>query len=149
MTKSTKLVLLGISGIVVLTIVVIVGGVLFLRFSSAGQMVSARLDAMEAEGTEFGKTTDQQGCIKEGLARGKKITDITSQVGNRDFVKGCLRSSQASPAFCDDVPSIVGKMFTNWEEKQCEKIRSPTVACQDVMKEVILFCGIKPPPAQK
>ena len=145
MTKTTKLLLLGISGIVVLIIAVLVGGVLFLRFSSAGQRMSERLDAMEAQGTEFGKTTDQQGCVKEGLGRGKKITDITSQVGNRHFVKGCLRSSQASPGFCDDVPSIMGKMFTDWEAKQCEKIRSPTVACQDVMKEVILCCGLKRP----
>jgi len=145
MTKTTKLVLLGISGIVVLIIAVIVGGMLFLMFSSAGQRMSQRLDAMEAQGTEFGKTTDQRGCLTEGLARGKKITDITSQVGNRDFVRGCLRSSQASPGFCDDVPSIVGKMFTDWEAKQCEKIGSPTVACQDVMKEVILFCGLKRP----
>jgi hypothetical protein len=146
MTKSTKLLLLGISGIVVLIVAVLVGGVLFLRFSLAGQRMSERLDAMEAQGTEFGKTTDQQGCVKEGLARGKKIADITSQVGNRNFVKGCLRSSQANAGFCDDVPSIVGKMFTDWEAKQCEKIRSPTVACQDVMKEVILFCGLKRPP---
>src|SRR2546423_9088449 len=51
--------------------------------------------------------------------------------------------ARASPGFCDDVPSIVGKMFTDWEAKECEKIHSPTVACQDVMKEVILFCGIK------
>src|SRR2546423_6411326 len=143
MTKSTKWFLLGISGILVLIIAVIVGGMLFLKFSSAGKRMSERLDAAEAQGTEFGKTTDQQGCVKEGLARGKKINDITSQVGNRDFVRGCLRSSQPSPGFCDDVPSIAGKMLTDWEAKECEKIHSPTVACQDVMKEVILFCGIK------
>ena len=143
MTKSTKWFLLGISAIVVLIIAVLVGGLLFLKFSSAGKRMTERLDAAEGQGTEFGKTTDQRGCVKEGLARGKKISDITSQVGNRDFVKGCLRSSQASPAFCDGVPSIVGKMFSDWEAKQCEKIGSPTVACQDVMREVILFCGIK------
>src|SRR5256885_1843053 len=143
MTKSTKLLLLGASGIVVLIIVVLVGGVLFLKFSSAGRRMSERLDAMEAQGTEFGKTTDQQGCVKEGLARSKKIIDITSQVGNRDFVRGCLRSSQASAGFCDGVPSIVGKMFTDWEAKHCKTIGSPTVACEDVMKEVILFCGLR------
>ena len=145
MTKSTKLLLLGIGGVVVLIIAVLVGGMLFLKFSAAGQRITQRLDAMQAQGTEFGKTTDQQGCVKEGLARSKKIKDITSQVGNRDFVKGCLRSSQASAGFCDNVPSIVGKMFTDWEANQCEKIGSPTVACQDVMKEVILFCGLKRP----
>jgi hypothetical protein len=105
----------------VLIITVLVGGVLFLKFSSAGQRMGERLDAMEAQGTELGKTTDQQGCVKEGLARGQKITDITSQVGNRSFVKGCLRSSQASPGFCDDVPSIVGKMFTDWRRNNARK----------------------------
>jgi len=148
MGKPVKLLLIGI-GIVVIIIVCFVGFVIFIKFTPQGRTMDQRLTALENEGTEFGRTTDQQGCVKEGLARGKKITDITSQVGNRGFVKGCLRSSQASPGFCDDVPSIVGKMFTDWEAKQCEKIRSPTVACQDVMKEVILFCGVRRPPQQR
>ena len=148
MGTPIKLILIGVVGIF-LIIGLLVGVLVFLKFTPQGRAMDERLTAVENEGTEFGKTTDQQGCVKEGLARGKKITDITSQVGNRDFVRGCLRSSQASPGFCDDVPSIVGKMFTDWEAKQCEKIRSPTVACQDVMKEVILFCGVKRPPPQK
>ncbi|HBB95344.1 MAG TPA: hypothetical protein DC054_08120 [Blastocatellia bacterium] len=148
MGTPIKLILIGVVGIF-LVIGLLVGVLVFLKFTPQGRTMDKRLTAMENEGTEFGKTTDQQGCVKEGLARGKKITDITSQVGNRDFVKGCLRASQASPGFCDDVPSIVGKMFTDWESKQCEKIRSPTVACQDTMKEVILFCGLKRPPPQR
>lgn len=148
MGTPVKLLIIGI-GIVVIIIVLFVGFVIFMKFTPQGRTLDQRLTALENEGTEFGKTTDQRGCIKEGLARGKKITDITSQVGNRDFVRGCLRSSQASPGFCDDVPSIVGKMFTDWEAKQCEKIHSPTVACQDVMKEVIIFCSVKRPPSKK
>jgi hypothetical protein len=100
---------------------------------------------MENEGTEFGKTTDQRGCLTEGLRRGKKITDITTQAGNREFVKGCLRSSQLTPAFCDGVPSVLGKMFSDWEETECKKIDTPTVACKDMMKEQILLCAVKRP----
>ncbi len=143
MNKTVKIVLIAAMVLVLLGIGLFAGFVIFLKFTQPGRTMDQRLTAIENEGTEFGKTTDQQGCIKEGVARGKKITDITSQVGNRDFVKGCLRSSQTSPGFCDNVPSIMGKMFTDWEAQQCEKIRSPTVACQDVMKEVILYCGLK------
>jgi hypothetical protein len=143
MGKPIKLVLIGIAIIAFLVIGLVVGVVVFFKFTPQGRNLDQRLTAMENEGTEFGKTTDQRGCINEGLKRGKKIADITSQVGNRDFVKGCLRSSQPTSGFCDGVPSILGKLFGDWEEKQCQQISNPTVACKDVMKEQILFCGIK------
>lgn len=143
MGKPLKLILIGVVVIGFLVIGLIVGVLVFLKITPQGRTMDERLTAMENEGTEFGKTTDQRGCIQEGLRRGKKIADMTTQVGNREFVKGCLRSSQSTPGFCDGVPSTLRKMFDNWEERQCERINTRTVACQDVMKEQILFCGVK------
>jgi hypothetical protein len=145
MNKTVKFVLIAVIVLVLLGVGLLAGFVIFLKFTPQGRTMDERLTAMENEGTEFGKTTDQRGCINEGLRRGKKFADITSQVGNRDFVKGCLRSSESTPGFCDGVPSVVRKMFDNWEERQCERIDTPTVACKDVMKEQILFCGVKRP----
>jgi hypothetical protein len=141
MTKTAKLILIGVIVLVLGGVGLVAGVVVFLKFTPQGRTMDERLTAMQNEGTEFGKTTDQRGCINEGLRRGKKIADITAQVGNREFVKGCLRSSQSTPGFCDGVPSPLRKMFDNWEERQCERIDTPTVACQDVMKEQILFCA--------
>ena len=145
MNKTARLFLIAVIVVVLLGVGLVAGFVIFLKLTPRGRTMDQRLTAMENEGTEFGKTTDQRGCINEGLKRGKKIADITAQVGNQEFVRGCLRSSQSTPGFCDGVPSVLGKLFSDWEEKQCERIGSPTVACRDVMKQQILFCAVKRP----
>jgi hypothetical protein len=149
MVQPIKLFLIVAVIIAILVVALAAGVLVFLKLTPQGRTLDKRLTAMENEGTEFGKTTDQRGCVNEGLKRGKKIADITAQVGNREFVKGCLRSSQSTAGFCDGVPSLLGKLISDWEERECEKIGTPTVACKDVMKETILFCGVKRPPPQR
>jgi len=146
MDRTSKFVVIGaITIVLVLGIALIAGFVIFMKFTPQGRAMDQELTAKEEEGKEFGKTTDQQGCITEGMTRGKKLTGInlTGEVGNRYFVKGCLRASQPTPGFCEGVPSPLRRVVDNWDERQCEKVRIPKSACQDVLKEQILFCGTK------
>ena len=73
MTRSTKQVLLivGIVGGVLIIAIAAIVGVGIYAISRSG--FTKEYDAKEAEGREFGKTTDQAGCIKEALRRAQTI----------------------------------------------------------------------------
>ncbi|MEP6913010.1 MAG: hypothetical protein ABI923_09660 [bacterium] len=99
-------------------------------------------DKKTAEGVEFGKKTDQRGCIEEGLARAKKVNNPSTKqrAVNSVFVEKCLKSSQAKPGFCDHVPYL---QSTDWKESQCTNAGwkiSDNLPCWDVFEEQFDFC---------
>jgi len=111
-------------------------------FTNSGKELSPRDEARQHEGVEFGKTTDQRGCIDEGLKRGKKLglLEFDAQIENEYFVRGCLESSRATPGFCDGVPSGFWNIFNDWDKEQCEKTNVITPICTGVLKEQIRYC---------
>lgn len=131
------LVAAGIS-LVIVAIAAVISLVSFLRKS--GRETSQDYAPKQQEGVEFGRTTDQRGCINEGLRRGNKLGIFASRVENDYFVKGCLQSSRATPGFCDGVPSGFKNIFTEWDEKQCNKTNVPRTICTGILGEQIEFC---------
>jgi hypothetical protein len=104
-----------------------------------------RIDSGRAEGREFGKTTDQKGCMDEGLRRaiGIKKTETGPLVNLRAFVSGCLESSRPSPEFCAGVPKW-WEFITDWEVTQCQRDGqdpASTPGCIMVLEEKADFCG--------
>ena len=103
--------------------------------------------AKQTEGREFGKTTDQQGCMREGLTRAKANSTFEFKAGqiNSAFVKACLESSRPAPGFCDGIPE---RTLTNpsgdydWITEQCDKSGMDHVktGCIAVFQTRILFC---------
>ena len=77
-----------------------------------------------AEGREFGKTVNDEGCITEGLKRVKDVGgfNITKRSLLNTFVENCLRTSKSVDGFCDDVPSLSSLSETEWEEEMCKKV---------------------------
>ena len=137
MSKTTKLLLVG-AAVLIVGIVLVVGGLIVFKST-----IGKRLDAFKIEGTEFGRTTDEEGCLKEGFARARKLSknaDILKEVGISDFVSGCLRSSKSTPGFCDAVPSTV-EWLAGSDGKECGKIDVPTELCKKVLKERFIYCG--------
>src|SRR5262245_33509660 len=118
MDKASKIVVFGVIGLaVVLGIVVLAVFIIFFKFSAG-----PRLDAMKNEGTEFGKTTDEQGCLDQGFARARKLAkspDVLGDMGSGEFVSGCLRSSKPTPGFCNNVPDGLGGILGKWQEREC------------------------------
>jgi hypothetical protein len=124
-------------------IVVIAGGASIVwLFTNSGEEAERRIAVKEVEGREFGTTTDQQGCIREGLNRGRDTTlfDLSSTLENKYFVHECLKSSRPTSGFCDGVPSILKNAATEWDEKQCEKMNIVTNVCRTVLDEQMMFC---------
>src|SRR6267143_2965219 len=95
--------LLAVAIIIVLLVVgVIVGGVVW--WSRNKDKLLARGKEVMTEGRDFGRNTDNQGCVDESISRYKKEPGLTSAVSNNIFMQICLESSRPTPGFCDNVP---------------------------------------------
>ena len=105
LTATTKILIA--LGIVVFVFVIGIGAFLVWMILFPGKPSPAD-EAKIAEGREFAKTTDQQGCITEGVKRARQIGffDIDKKVAHKYFVAGCLKNSRPTPGFCDDVPGF-------------------------------------------
>jgi hypothetical protein len=101
-------------------ILIVVG---FAYYLSTGDR-KGEYQAREAEGRELGKTTDQAGCMKEGLARarGIKLLEINRALSNQAFVEECLGSARSTAGFCDGVPESWKLQDNEWSKKQCERL---------------------------
>ncbi|MCA1592149.1 MAG: hypothetical protein LC754_05765, partial [Acidobacteria bacterium] len=54
------------------------------------------------EGSEYGKTTDNQGCLTEGVARHRQSQGFGDLIKTNLFLRACLDASRPTPGFCDD-----------------------------------------------
>ncbi len=147
MTHNTKwiigvLVVLGFIGVVIGA-----GVVGFVYYVSRGEG-SGDYEPMRAEGREFGKTTDQASCIKEGLvrARGIRLINLNRNINNQAFVAECLKSARPNSGFCDGVPARWKLQDSEWTNKQCENAGMDSVqtGCGAVFQAKLDFCyGLK------
>lgn len=139
-SRGTKriLIALGVLGVVSIVAIAALGAVIY--FALDKKQYDAKMD----EGIAFGKTTDQRGCMQEGLARAKKMSgyDINQLTANQAFVEQCLKLSRPAAGFCDDVPPIWNLSDSKWEQKQCEKVGLDVLrtGCRPVFVAKESFC---------
>ena len=93
-----------------------------------------KLEQAEVDGGEFGKTTDQNGCMEKGLLRDAN--------GASWFVSGCLKSSKPISDFCEGVPGFSdGKLEdSGWEDEQCKKVGHNNRSCSQIFNVKRHFC---------
>jgi hypothetical protein len=96
-----------------------------------------------ANGAEFGKTIDQDGCMTEGYrrTRGKPMTEIFN-VNDSAFVEGCLRTARKIPNFCKGVPGPLSDR-TEWQSRECETARvgNQTLSCICITQAKQAYCN--------
>jgi hypothetical protein len=125
MNKTVKVFLFSCGGLL-LTVVIGLGALYLLFQATLGQT----FDEQAEEARQFGKTTDAQGCINEGLRRARlleaKDFSIKDLPGSTWMVN-CLDTSQPTEGFCDKVPTM-SEEFGNalkekaYEEQACKQI---------------------------
>src|SRR2546421_13051221 len=99
-------VLLIIGGILVVLIVgVVVASVIVVR-KYGPELVEAGKQTV-AEGQEYGRRTDNEGCVNEAVARHSRSEGFGDIIKNTIFLRTCLDASRPTPGFCDDVPRPV------------------------------------------
>ena len=133
--------LLAVAIIVVLLVAgVVVGGVVW--WSRNKNKLMGRAKEVMTEGREFGRSTDNQGCVDESISRYKKEPGFTSVISTSLFTRACLDASRPTPGFCNDVPKPTEFIKSGeWRAEQCRRVDlSSDSYCQQLFQPVQEFC---------
>ena len=136
--------------IVVLIIILMVVGVIAaagIWFYRNKDALVAKTKAIAEDARNFGKNTDNQGCVNEMLSRYKADPGFTSAISNGIFVRMCLDASRTTPGFCDDVPKQTEFVKSGkWRIEQCRSAGlERDTHCQNLFQPSQQFCEEKGP----
>ena len=93
------------------------------------------------EGSVFGKSADNQGCLDEALSRYKQNKGFGGGISTGLFLTGCLEASRATPGFCDDVPKPTEFIRSaHWQINKCEEAGLPDQYCRQLFSQVQQYC---------
>ena len=137
MKTRTKVIIGIVSGVLILGLIavgVIVGVSYYVLQRIDNPELVKKHEAAKKDGTEFGKTTDQNGCMEKGFTLPPPSDSFDTS--NHYFVKACLRSSRPTANFCDGVPFLLDR---DWFAKQCSGFDNNT-ACIEAFTAKKDFC---------
>ncbi len=101
------------------------------------------------EAKEFGRQSDNQGCLDEGLARYKKDPGMSTALSASLFLRVCLDESRPTPGFCESVPKMTEFVKSaEWRVGQCrDRGLAGDNFCQNLFQSVQQHCekGNRPP----
>jgi hypothetical protein len=134
-TKAKIIIAVGIASFV---LVAVVAGVVI--YFALDKEYARQYSAALAEGREFGKQTDRDGCIREGLSRLKGVEEPSvSQLSVNDvFVRECLSVSRETSGFCEGVPLAP---YREWVAEQCKRLGRADAVCLGVFDAKHTFCN--------
>jgi hypothetical protein len=140
MSKTWAIVLSIIGGLFLLGLIAVAGVVYWVYQNKDRWVQSAEQIGKEAK--EFGARTDNEGCLKESLARHKRDKSFTGQITAQGFMIVCLQASEPSPGFCDGVPeqSEIIESAT-WTMKKCSDTGMQNdQSCQRLFGAIQSYC---------
>ena len=130
----------------VLLVVLLVGGVVAIYFLARAYgpgLVEAGKQTY-GEGVEYGRRTDNEGCLNEAVARQARADGFADLIKNNVFMRACLEASRPTPGFCDGVPRQTEFMKAiGWQQQQCQRYGlSPEQQCSQLFSQVQQFCEL-------
>ena len=136
----------------VLVVLLMVGGVVaayFLARAYGPGLMEAGQQTYN-EGVEYGKRTDNEGCLNEAAARQARVEGFTDMVRNGIFMQSCLEASRPTPGFCDGVPRQMEIMKgVAWQQQQCKRFGLTTEQqCGQLFQGVQRFCEKRGTPGE-
>jgi hypothetical protein len=133
--------------LVVLLIVAVVGGVYLVR-RYGPEMVEAGKQTF-AEGEEYGRRSDNEGCLNEAIARHNRSEGFAGMFKTNLFLRVCLDHSRQTPGFCDSVPRQTEFVKgAQWQLQQCDRYNlKPEKQCGQLFQQVQQFCEQRRPGA--
>jgi hypothetical protein len=131
----------------VLLVVLIVGGavaIFFLARTYGPGLVEAGKQTY-SEGVEYGRRTDNEGCLNEAVARQARADGLTDLIKNNVFMRACLEASRPTSGFCDGVPRQTEFMKSiGWQQQQCQRYGlTPEKQCSQLFGQVQQFCELR------
>jgi hypothetical protein len=140
MSKPLTIVLSILGGLFLLGVIA-VGGVVYWVYQNKDKWVRSAEELVE-EGKKFGVNTNNEGCLKEALARHKRDKSLMGQIPTQVFLNVCLQASEPSPGFCDGVPTQNERMKSaSWSLKKCSEAELQNdQGCQGIFGAVQAHC---------
>jgi hypothetical protein len=134
-------VLLIIGGLfVVLVLVTVVAGIYALK-KYGPEMVEAGKQTF-AEAEEYGRRTDNEGCLNEAIARHNRSDGFKDMIKTNLFLRICLERSRPTQGFCDGVPLQTEFIKSaQWQMQQCGRYNlKAEKQCGQLFQQVQQFC---------
>lgn len=139
MTRGWKIGLSVLAGLFFLLI--LVGGGCLYALSRYGKEIGEQAKQSQTDGENFGRSTNEAGCLKEALERKKKNSSITNIVSINVFLGTCLKEAEPSPGFCEDVPPRGEKeQIKAWTARKCAETGQADITCQAMFQVVLAHC---------
>jgi hypothetical protein len=125
--------------------VVLVVGVLAVTVIVArkyGPAIVKNIEQAGDEAKEYGRRTDNEGCLNEAVARHARAEGLGDIFKNTLFLRICLDSSRPSVGFCDNVPhQLEFSRSAQWQLERCRHYGlSPEKQCAQLFQQVQQFC---------
>lgn len=133
MKKGIKIIIGGVGMAALLIIGLVAGGFFYIVYED--REIHQKNKQAESDGIEFGKTTDQNGCMEKMFTL--PPTKIRFEMSTFKFIGGCLESSRPTPGFCKEVPVLYD---AKWSEEQCKKVGHDTDNCIIAFDQKRAFC---------
>lgn len=129
-------------GAILLLIILVIGGAYY-WVKTSGPELRVQAQASANEGTEFGRSTDNQGCLHEALVKYDQcVASITCHAMANVFLLSCLDASVPVPGFCDGVPPPGSFMDSvSWRLEQCEEYGRGGSPCGNLFGQIEEYCG--------
>ncbi len=140
MKTGTKIVISAVTAVLLIGFVAvagIVGGTYYVIKKVDDPVLVKKREAAKAEGAEFGKTTDQNGCMEKTYLR--EVRTDSFDTSNHDFAKACIKASRPTPNFCDGVPLMLDR---DWFQAQCKTAGQNHDSCIDAYTAKRDFCRL-------
>ena len=98
-------------------------------------------ESARADGVEFGRKTDNQGCLSEVLRRHREHHGFSDSIVNNLFLTGCLEASRPTAGFCDDVPKSTEILESaRWGIRKCTEENLSDSYCGQIFSQVQRYC---------
>ena len=98
------------------------------------------------DGYEFGLKHDAEECIDEAVNRHTVTIDPTRQLGESEFVDGCIRIAKSNAEFCHNVPafSVLNQApIVAWADSKCNEKGFSDGGCKYVYLKVVAQCEMR------
>jgi hypothetical protein len=138
-----KVLLIGGLLLVVLMVGLAVAGYFVMRRYGPGVLETTKQGM--AEGQEYGRLTDNEGCVNEAVARQSRAEGLGDLFKNNLFLRPCLEASRPTHGFCDAVPRQLEFMKAiAWQQQQCARYGlPPEKQCGQLFSQVQQFCELR------
>jgi hypothetical protein len=134
-------VVLIVGGLLVVLVVAAALGLFFVAKKYGPGLMEAGKHSIE-EGRDYGRRTDNEGCLNEAVARHGRAAGFGDLISNNIFLHSCLDASRPTPGFCDDVPTALEFMKSaRWQLDECKRYGLSTEKqCGQLFQQVQQFC---------